>query len=1066
MKTTIYTILFVIALIISSCAEVDIDRENQKNSNERILMIYATMPSRNASTRVSVNEIAGSLNLNPRWDASDKINLFFMQGELKVKGEVSTVSNISNNGKQAAFTIVVPNEIDLDKSFDVLGFCGITGTGVNIKDGKILVDLEPDRSQELENLSVPVWFKTEIEKIKSNNSVDFDYLGTTEITHLQNNTTNEITIDALVLQPKDGVDDSGSWAYMPYISNENGAKLIQPFFNPLTGEVEEIAIRDIDNPGTWYQFEPRNIKIPAGTTKAIASWYYPKKVNLPEMELMALSSDFEDDSIVSTNSKPAKDFPMRVGRAYHLYAVWNGNNLTMTDDDFVVEGLPKMTMTTALQPGERLLFSGIGIAQEDIENLWIDMNNNGRRDAHEDGFELRSNGQVYPISSFIVDSPTFSIYGKVHSLQLPHHLQLTQLDVSGNPELLSLFCYGNLLTVLDLTKNVELTTLACAGNQLTDLDLTGNINLTGVDCSGNQIRRLDVTKNTKLRYITCMYNQLAQLNITNNSELKSLQCGDNQLAQLDVSKNTELNTLWCQDNQLKQLDVTKNAKLSDLECYNNQLTQLDVTNNINLDYLKCENNQLTELNVKNNIHLTFLECENNQLTGLDLSKNTSLEIIRCDSNLLTQLDVNKDGALVSLSCTGNNMETEALDRLYEQLPDIKDLPVGENEKGWKKHLKVDGNPGAETSNTQIATEKGWIVDVQGSGGNTNLPRITMTTALQPGERLEFPSIGIAQEDIENLWIDMNNNGRRDAHEDGFELRYNGQFYPINSFIVDSPTFSVYGKVRYLQFWAHPQLTQLDVSGNPELTYLFCIYNQLTKLDLTKNVGLTDLTCIGNPLTELDLTGNINLTGVNCSDSPIRRLDVTKNTKLLHLVCIENQLDQLNITNNGELINLKCGGNQLAQLDVTKNTKLLDFECYNNQLAQLDVTNNIKLRNIYCENNQLAELDLSKNTSLEIIRCDSNLLTQLDVSHNRALVSLSCVGNNMETEALDRLYEQLPDIKDVTVWESEKEWKKHLKVSGNPGAETSNTQIAVDKGWIVDVEGSGFGTRPDLPGEKW
>lgn len=685
MKTTIYTILFVIALIISSCAEVDIDRENQKNSNERILMIYATMPSRNASTRVSVNEIAGSLNLNPRWDASDKINLFFMQGELKVKGEVSTVSNISNNGKQAAFTIVVPNEIDLDKSFDVLGFCGITGTGVNIKDGKILVDLEPDRSQELENLSVPVWFKTEIEKIKSNNSVDFDYLGTTEITHLQNNTTNEITIDALVLQPKDGVDDSGSWAYMPYISNENGAKLIQPFFNPLTGEVEEIAIRDIDNPGTWYQFEPRNIKIPAGTTKAIASWYYPKKVNLPEMELMALSSDFEDDSIVSTNSKPAKDFPMRVGRAYHLYAVWNGNNLTMTDDDFVVEGLPKMTMTTALQPGERLLFSGIGIAQEDIENLWIDMNNNGRRDAHEDGFELRSNGQVYPISSFIVDSPTFSIYGKVHSLQLPHHLQLTQLDVSGNPE---------------------------------------------------------------------------------------------------------------------------------------------------------------------------------------------------------------------------------------------------------------------------------------------------------------------------------------------------------------------------------------------LTYLFCIYNQLTKLDLTKNVGLTDLTCIGNPLTELDLTGNINLTGVNCSDSPIRRLDVTKNTKLLHLVCIENQLDQLNITNNGELINLKCGGNQLAQLDVTKNTKLLDFECYNNQLAQLDVTNNIKLRNIYCENNQLAELDLSKNTSLEIIRCDSNLLTQLDVSHNRALVSLSCVGNNMETEALDRLYEQLPDIKDVTVWESEKEWKKHLKVSGNPGAETSNTQIAVDKGWIVDVEGSGFGTRPDLPGEKW
>lgn len=334
MKKTIYTILFVIALIILSCADVDIDRENQKNSDERILMIYATMPSGNTSTRVSVNEIPGSLNLDPRWDASDKINLFFVQGGLKVKGEVSTVSNISNNGKQAAFTIVIPDEIVLNESFDVLGFCGITGTGVNIKDGKILVDLEPDRSQKLENLSVPVWFKTEIEKIKSNNSVDFDYLGTTEITHLQNNTASDITIDALILQPKAGVDDSGSWAYIPYISNENGAKLIQPFFNPLTGEVEEIAIKEIDNQDNPLQIEPRNIKIPAEATKAIASWYYPKKVNLPEMELMALSSDFEDDSIVSTNTKPAKDFPMRVGRAYHLYAVWNGDKLTITDDDF------------------------------------------------------------------------------------------------------------------------------------------------------------------------------------------------------------------------------------------------------------------------------------------------------------------------------------------------------------------------------------------------------------------------------------------------------------------------------------------------------------------------------------------------------------------------------------------------------------------------------------------------------------------------------------------------------------------------------------------------------------
>ena len=875
MKKIIYSIILVVIVLFAGCENQDVVTEERTEITGCMLTVTASMPSDGGTTRVGLEEIPGSLNLSARWQQKDSVNLFFVQGDIRVQAERVPISNISGDGKQCSFLIEVPMNIDFDSEFDIYGFCGVKGSGVSIRNGEILADVGPEFTCSLENLSVPVWFKANIAKDATVNlSVNFDHLGTEQITHLNNKTTQELTIDALSLVERGEYEMP--WIYIPSITN---GKIKQPFFNPISGVVEEILLHDVENPGDYFKYEPRGIKIAPSATVAIASWFLPKNINLPETALRMIlpEGSAAENEIISVNTKSAKDFPMRVGRAYHLYAVWNGNNLTMTDDDFVVEGLPKMTMTTALQPGERIEFSSIGfvgvVAQEDVKNVWIDMNNNGRRDEHEDGYKSWPNGQFYTINSFIVDSPTFSIYGKVTYFAMNAHPQLTQLDVSGNPELIYLFCTYNQLVELDLTKNIGLTDLVCPGNQLTELDLTGNINLTGVNCSVNQIKWLDVTKNTKLRYITCMENQLAQLNITNNSELQSLQCGDNQLAQLDVSKNTELTTLWCQDNLLKELDVTKNTELRELECYNNQLT---------------------ELNVKNNIKLNYIYCENNQLTELDLSKNTSLGLLGCDSNLLTQLDVSHNSALVYLSCTSNNMETEALDRLYEQLPDIKDLPVEEYEKEWKKHLKVDGNPGAETSSTQIAVDKGWIVDVQGSGGNVDLPRISMTTAKTVGETITI-LVNAAEEDKKDVWIDLNNNGIKDDGEDVVDFGYGSN----KAYKIYSPTIQIYGKVKELACY-YNQLTELDVTQNPALEILYSEDNKLTELNVTNNPALRALNCYANQLTELDVTQNPALEVLFCGNNQLTELDVSKNTTL-HifvssgnpLTCIQVNQEQLN-----------------------------------------------------------------------------------------------------------------------------------------------------------------------------
>ena len=70
---------------------------------------------------------------------------------------------------------------------------------------------------------------------------------------------------------------------------------------------------------------------------------------------------------------------------------------------------------------------------------------------------------------------------------------LTELDVSENPELKRLICYNNSLTSLNLNKNTKLESLNCNKNKLTVLDLRENNCLTSLDLRNNpKIRDLQV----------------------------------------------------------------------------------------------------------------------------------------------------------------------------------------------------------------------------------------------------------------------------------------------------------------------------------------------------------------------------------------------------------------------------------------------------------------------------------------------------------------------------------------------------------------------------------------------
>ncbi|MDC8004240.1 T9SS type A sorting domain-containing protein [Aureisphaera galaxeae] len=134
-----------------------------------------------------------------------------------------------------------------------------------------------------------------------------------------------------------------------------------------------------------------------------------------------------------------------------------------------------------------------------------------------------------------------------------------------------------------------------------------------------------------------------------------------------------------------------------------------------------------------------------------------------------------------------------------------------------------------------------------------------------------------------------------------------------------------------------QLTVLDVSQNPALTFLLCASNELTNLDVTQNPNLEQLWCASNNLTSLDTSQNPNLTRLSCGANNIASLDITQNPELDIVTCAANGMTSL-LTQNPNLTGLYCWMNELVHLDVSQNPNLLNFSCRDNNLTGLNLAN--------------------------------------------------------------------------------------------------------------------------------
>jgi hypothetical protein len=205
---------------------------------------------------------------------------------------------------------------------------------------------------------------------------------------------------------------------------------------------------------------------------------------------------------------------------------------------------------------------------------------------------------------------------------------------------------------------LDITHLACISGQLTSIDISDNDELQGLLVPNNQLSYLDLSNNVKLKELACFGNPLPTLDLKNNTALKKIMCGGN-LSSIDLSKCAELLSLHISKNPL--------------------LTELDLS--------KCNSIQI-------------LDCPSNALTTLDLSQNDSLLTLVCENNQLMSLILNNNNKLFALRCGDNQLSNNALNYLFELLPNYND--------SRNRVIVFNNNPGTNTCNQNIAKEKGWL----------------------------------------------------------------------------------------------------------------------------------------------------------------------------------------------------------------------------------------------------------------------------------------------------------------------------------------------------------------------
>ena len=684
----------------------------------------------------------------------------------------------------------------------------------------------------------------------------------------------------------------------------------------------------------------------------------------------------------------------------------------------VSEAWGEIKITTSLELGSEFTFYPSPVASDG--KVIVDWGDGVQKEYTVDGMWTRSVSDTQvgdtirilsPMRSFDCSEAHVTSISIVNEPELTtldcyrNEIERTYLDISGAPNLETLNCYNNpKLMFLNLSEHKKLRNLDCRydKNDTSDPDDKGSITtiilpsegsaLESITASNNDLSAIDLSGCPNLYYINLEGNALAEIDVTKLAELQQLDIRYNYIQSLDLTKNEQLEKLYCNDNYLTELNVFINTQLMDLVCSNNQIKSLDLSANSNITNLSCDGNQLTKLNVSNMSNLLSLKCGDNLLTEIDLSQNTHLTRFWGPNNLFTYLDFYYNQGINTIDIRNNKGMTPcSLNYMYQTLSGLESASPYPN-------LLLEGS-NAETSDTYIATESKWTVDVTGDGSATCG---TVTATIVPSE---LGTLALSQPDLVTHELHAVENNQLESGvptyitaspAEGYQVRY----YEVNGQRINSNIFAA--------------------SENVTVSAVFIpiAANNYIAMEVENNVPFSFGISGIDPETEVEIDwGNGEIETMTIDNESIVRLEGNSKGTTIRI--------------NGLIDYFDCSENDLISLDVTHNTQLVRLTCSNNQLTTLDLSNNTELERLFCDGNQLDPIDLSNNTKLNYIECSGNGMTACelnDLFYHLPVCATTPTNVNLFIAGIDNANE----------------------------AETSETSIATKKGWKVSIDGDGSG----------
>ncbi|WP_067036907.1 hypothetical protein [Allomuricauda sp. CP2A] len=198
------------------------------------------------------------------------------------------------------------------------------------------------------------------------------------------------------------------------------------------------------------------------------------------------------------------------------------------------------------------------------------------------------------------------------------------LNPSGN--------FGDISDLTGIEGFVNLTYLFAGGQQLTDIDLSANTKLDTVYLQANYLTSIDLGNNPNLLLVNMESNELESIDgLSNATQLKKIYLSFNYMEELHLD-NAALELLHMGQNLLKTIDISGAVNLKNLFMISNDLTAVDLSNNLLLETVLLSDNTLQTVDFAHNSKLTHLYISSNALNSLDVSNNLELVDLRADRN--------------------------------------------------------------------------------------------------------------------------------------------------------------------------------------------------------------------------------------------------------------------------------------------------------------------------------------------------------------------------------------------------------------------------------------------------